>query len=81
MAPDAELMVLGIDCDTARFHRLGGQRLRHRQRRAHHHPVLQLAWRTDTPDYEALRRQTDAELAAGVIHANAAGNDGDDPTT
>ena len=43
MAPDAELMVARHQLLPARFDRLGGQRLRHRQRRAHHHRVLHLA--------------------------------------
>ncbi|MCH9007283.1 S8 family serine peptidase [candidate division KSB1 bacterium] len=32
-------------------------------------------WRVPPPNYETWRRQTDAELAAGIIHINSIGND------
>ena len=74
MAPDAELMSLGIDCDTPS-----------RAWQASDYAIAQGAdvitqsyswWWTDRPNYAGFRRQTDVELAAGVIHTNSAGNDG-----
>jgi subtilisin family serine protease len=74
MAPDVELMALGIDCDTPS---IGWA--------ASDYAITEGAdiisqsyswWWTDQPDYEAFRRQSDAELAAGVIHSNSAGNHG-----
>jgi subtilisin family serine protease len=74
MAPDAELMSLGIDCDTPS-----------RAWQASDYAIAEGAdvitqsyswWWTDQPDYEAFRRQTDVELAAGLVHANSAGNFG-----
>jgi subtilisin family serine protease len=79
MAPDAELMALGIDCDmpsagwAASDYAIANG--------AHIITQSYSWWWTDLPDYEAFRRQTDTELAAGVIHANSAGNHGGDPTT
>ena len=80
MAPDAELMVLGIDCSPPDS--IGWE--------ASDYAIANGAdiitesyiwpWTTDTPDFEGWRRQTDAQLAAGVIHSSAAGNDGDDPS-
>jgi subtilisin family serine protease len=80
MAPDAELMVLGIDC--APPDSIGWE--------ASDYAIANGAqiitesfiwpWTTDTPDFEGWRRQTDAQLAAGVIHSSAAGNDGNDPS-
>jgi len=74
MAPDATLMSLGIDCDTPS-----------RAWAASDYAIAEGAdlitqsyswWWTDRPDYEGFRRQTDVELAAGLIHANSAGNFG-----
>jgi subtilisin family serine protease len=79
MAPDAELMSLGIDCDmpsaawAASDYAIANG--------AHVITQSYSWWWTDLPDYEGFRRQTDTELAAGVIHANSAGNHGGDPTT
>jgi len=77
MAPDAELMSLGIDCDTpSRAWEASDYAI------AHGADVITQSyswWWTDRPDYEAFRRQTEVELAAGVIHANSAGNNGGDP--
>jgi subtilisin family serine protease len=79
MAPDAELMALGIDCDTpsaawaASDYAIANG--------AHIITQSYSWWWTDRPDYEAFRRQTDTELAAGVIHANSAGNHGADAAT
>jgi subtilisin family serine protease len=74
MAPDAELMSLGIDCDTpSRAFQASDYAL------AHGADVITQSyswWWTDLPDYEAFRRQADVELAAGVVHANSAGNHG-----
>lgn len=79
MAPDAEIMSLGIDCDTpSRAWEASDYAI------AHGADVITQSyswWWTDRPDYEAFRRQTDVELAAGVIHANSAGNDGANPAT
>ncbi len=74
MAPDAELMSLGIDCDTpSRAWQASDYAIAHGA-----HVITQSYswWWTDRPDYAGFRRQTDTELAAGVIHANSAGNDG-----
>ena len=79
MAPDAELMALGIDCDTpSRGWEASDYAL---EQGAHILTQSYSWWWTDLPDYEAFRRQTDTELAAGVIHANSAGNHGIDPVT
>ena len=79
MAPDAELMALGIDCDTpSRGWEASDYAI---EKGAHIITQSYSWWWTDLPDYEAFRRQTDTELAAGVIHANSAGNHGGDPIT
>jgi subtilisin family serine protease len=76
MAPDAELMALGIDCDMPS----AGWAASDYALAEGAHIITQSYswWWTDLPDYEAFRRQTDVELAAGVIHANSAGNHGSD---
>jgi subtilisin family serine protease len=74
MAPDVELMSLGIDCDTPSIGWAAGD-----YAIAEGADIISQSyswWWTDQPDYEAFRRQTDAELAAGVIHVNSAGNHG-----
>ena len=74
MAPDAEIMSLGIDCNTpSRAWEASDYAIAHGA-----HVITQSYswWWTDQPDYAAFRRQTDVELAAGVIHANSAGNNG-----
>jgi subtilisin family serine protease len=79
MAPDAELMSLGIDCDTpSRAFQASDYAIAHGA-----HVITQSYswWWTDRPDYAAFRRQTDVELAAGVVHANSAGNDGGNQAT
>ena len=64
MAPDAELMALGIDCDTpSRAWEASDYALAHG---AHLITQSYSWWWTDRPDYEGFRRQTDIELAAGV---------------
>jgi subtilisin family serine protease len=79
MAPDATIMSLGIDCDTpSRAWEASDYAL------AHGADVITQSyswWWTDQPDYAAFRRQTDVELAAGIIHANSAGNQGGAPGT
>ncbi|MCU0229921.1 MAG: S8 family serine peptidase [Acidobacteria bacterium] len=79
MAPDALLMSLGIDCDTPS-----------RAWQASDYAIAEGAdlitqsyswWWTDRPDYAGFRRQADVELAAGVIHANSAGNFGSSQST
>jgi subtilisin family serine protease len=79
MAPDAELMSLGIDCDTPSASWAASDYAI--AEGAHIITQSYSWWWTDQPDYEAFRRQTDVELAAGVIHANSAGNHGGDLTT
>jgi subtilisin family serine protease len=79
MAPDAKLMSLGIDCDTpSRAWQASDYAIEHGA-----HVITQSYswWWTDRVDYEAFRRQTDVELAAGVIHANSAGNFGTSQAT
>jgi subtilisin family serine protease len=79
MAPDAELMSLGIDCDTpSRAFEASDYALAHGA-----HVITQSYswWWTDRPDYAAFRRQSDVELAAGVIRTNSAGNDGGNQAT
>ena len=72
MAPDAELMSLGIDCDTpSASWEASDYAIAHG---AHIITQSYSWWWTDQPDYEGFRRQTDTELAAGVIHTNSAGN-------
>ena len=72
MAPDAELMALGIDCDTPS---IGWAASDYAIANGAHVITQSYSWWwTDQPDYEAFRRQTDTELAAGVIHVNSGGN-------
>jgi subtilisin family serine protease len=79
MAPDAEIMVLGIDCDTpSRAWQASDYAIAHG---AHVISQSYSWWWTDRPDYEAFRRQTDVELAAGIVHVNSAGNHGGSPET
>jgi subtilisin family serine protease len=79
MAPDAELMALGIDCDTPS---IGWEASDYAIAHGAHVITQSYSWWwTDQPDYEAFRRQTDSELAAGVIHANSAGNHGSQTAT
>jgi subtilisin family serine protease len=76
MAPDAELMSLGIDCDTpSRAWQASDYAIAHGA-----HVITQSYswWWTDRPNYAGFRRQTDVELAAGIVHANSAGNNGGD---
>jgi subtilisin family serine protease len=78
MAPDVELMALGIDCDTPSK---GWEASDYALANGAHIITQSYSWWwTDQPDYEAFRRQTDVELAAGVIHANSAGNHGGNPS-
>jgi len=77
MAPDAELMALGIDCDTPSLSWAASD-----YAIAEGADIISQSyswWWTDVPDYEVFRRQTDAELAAGVIHSQSAGNHGGNP--
>jgi subtilisin family serine protease len=77
MAPDAELMSLGIDCDTpSRSWEASDYAITHGA-----HVITQSYswWWSDAPDYAAFRRQADTELAAGVLHLTSAGNHGHDP--
>jgi len=79
MAPDAELMVIGINCSPPDS--IGWQASDYAVANGAHIITESYIWpwTEDTPDFEGWRRQTDTELAAGVIHVNAAGNDGGDP--
>jgi subtilisin family serine protease len=75
MAPDAELMVLGFDCSPPDS--IGWEASDYAIANGAHVITESFIWPwEDPPDYEGWRRQTDTELAAGVIHLNAAGNDG-----
>jgi len=75
MAPDAELMVLGIDCNP--HDSLGWEASQYAIDNGAHLISMSYAWRWyDPPIYDMWRRQADTELAAGIIHVNAAGNDG-----
>jgi hypothetical protein len=75
MAPDAELMVLGFDCSPPDS--IGWEASDYAIENGAHVITESFIWPwEDPPDYEGWRRQTDTELAAGVIHLNAAGNDG-----
>jgi len=79
MAPDAKLMSLGIDCDTpSRAWQASDYAIAHGA-----HVITQSYswWWTDRVDIAGFRRQTDTELAAGVIHANSAGNFGGSQAT
>ena len=78
MAPDARLMSLGIDCDTPS-----------RAWAASDYAIAEGAdlitqsyswWWTDRPNYAGFRRQAEVELAAGLIHAQSAGNNGGQPS-
>jgi hypothetical protein len=72
------LMALGIDCDTPSLGWAASD-----YALAEGADIITQSyswWWTDQPDYEAFRRQTDTELAAGVIHANSAGNHGGNPS-
>ncbi len=77
MAPDAEIMSLGIDCDTpsisweASDYAIANG--------AHLITQSYSWWWTDQPDYEGFRRQADTELAAGVLHVNSGGNGATNP--
>ena len=78
MAPDAELMVLGFDCSPPDS--IGWEASDYAIANGAHVITESFIWPwEDPPDYEGWRRQTDTELAAGVIHLNAAGNDGQNP--
>jgi subtilisin family serine protease len=75
MAPDAELMVLGFDCSPPDS--IGWEASDYAIANGAHVITESFIWPwEDPPDYEGWRRQTDTELAAGVLHLNAAGNDG-----
>jgi len=75
MAPDAELMVLGFDCSPPDS--IGWEASDYAIANGAHVITESFIWPwEDPPDYEGWRRQTDTELAAGILHVNAAGNDG-----
>ena len=77
MAPDAEVMALGIDCDTpSKAFEASDYAL---AQGAHVITQSYSWWWTDQPDYEAFRRQSDTELAAGVLHVNSGGNSATNP--
>jgi len=74
MAPDAELMVLGFDCSPPDS--IGWEASDYAVANGADVITESFIWPwEDPPDYEGWRRQMDTELAAGVIHLNAAGND------
>ncbi|HEX6853248.1 MAG TPA: S8 family serine peptidase [Candidatus Polarisedimenticolaceae bacterium] len=75
MAPDAELMVLGFDCSPPDS--IGWEASDYAIANGAHVITESFIWPwEDPPDYEGWRRQSDTELAAGILHLNAAGNDG-----
>ena len=79
MAPDAELMVLGFECSPPDS--IGWEASDYAVANGAHVITESYIWPwEDPPDYEGWRRQADMELAAGVIHLNAAGNDGQNQT-
>jgi subtilisin family serine protease len=79
MAPDAELMVIGINCNPPDS--IGWLASDYAIENGAHIITESYIWpwEEDTPDFEGWRRQMDTELAAGIIHAAAAGNDGANP--
>jgi subtilisin family serine protease len=80
MAPDAELMILGIDCGTPDS--IAWESSDYAIENGADIITMSFVWQwIFRPDQEAFRRQSDTELAAGVIRANAAGNDGGNPST
>ena len=79
MAPDAELMVLGFGSSCFVPDSMGWEASDYAIAMGAHIITESYVWpydESDMPDYEGWRRQMETELAAGVIHANAAGNDG-----
>jgi subtilisin family serine protease len=80
MAPDAELMVLGFDCSPPDS--IGWEASDYAIANGAHVITESFIWPwEDPPDYEGWRRQADTELAAGILHLNAAGNDGQNTGT
>jgi subtilisin family serine protease len=79
MAPDAEIMVIGINCGPGDS--VGWEASQYAIENGAHIITESYIWpwTEDTPDFEGWRRQMDTELAAGIIHAAAAGNDGGNP--
>jgi len=79
MAPDAELMAIGINCSPPDS--IGWLASEYAIENGAHIITESFIWpwEEDTPDFEGWRRQMDTELAAGIIHAAAAGNDGVSP--
>ncbi len=74
MAPDAELMVLGFDCSPPDS--IGWEASDYALANGADVITESFIWPwEDPPDYVGWRRQADTELAAGVLHVNAAGND------
>ncbi|MCP3981122.1 MAG: S8 family serine peptidase [bacterium] len=75
MAPDVEMMVLDITCGTPDS--IAWESSDYAIDNGADIITMSYIWPfTEDPDQEAFRRQMDTELAAGVIRANAAGNDG-----
>jgi len=75
MAPDAELISLDIGCSPEDT--LAWEASDYAIANGAHIITMSYVWRwVDPPYYDAWRRQSDTELAAGVIRVNAAGNDG-----
>jgi subtilisin family serine protease len=78
MAPDAELMVLGISCGVPDS--IAWESSDYAIENGADIITMSYIWPwEDFPDQEAFRRQSDTELAAGVIRVNAAGNDNGTP--
>jgi hypothetical protein len=78
MAPDAELMVLGISCGVPDS--IAWESSDYAIENGADIITMSYVWPWEFfPDQEAFRRQSDTELAAGVIRVNAAGNDNGTP--
>jgi subtilisin family serine protease len=77
MAPDAELMPLGIRCGAvSNWWAASDYAIANG---AHVISQSYSAKWVSGPDYEAFRRQAETELAAGIVHANSTGNTGTNP--
>jgi len=82
MAPDVELMSLDIGCSPEDTLAWEAEASDYAIANGAHIISMSYAWLwTDPPYYTAWRRQSDTELAAGVIRVNAGGNEGGDFTS
>ncbi len=75
VAPDAELMALRVGGPPSQWWEASDYAI------ANGADIISQSYSkkwTNKPDYAAFRRQTDTELAAGVLHVNSTGNTGRD---